>query len=162
MSASTAYLKQGIVITDASTISHRLPPKAFLDKNSFFVRIGDKLHIDNFRKQLQQAGYHAVGQVMEHGEYVIRVQLLMYFQWDQTRLLRIDLFDNEIDTIRTFNPEDQRSHDKNSELALLPAHEFPLDKTALLFLNKMARTFCRNPNLCPLYQNIVKALLLLA
>lgn len=148
-------LKRGIVITAASTIMHRLLPQQFLVGNCFLIHTGDKLNLENFRQQLEIAGYHHVSQVMQHGEYAIRGSIIDLFPMGINAPIRIDLFDREIESIRYFNPEDQRSGEKIADLALLPAHEFPMDEAGItLFRQNWRQRFAGNPLNCPIYQNI--------
>lgn len=87
--------------------------------------------MDKLRKQLNEAGYRHVSQVMEHGEYASRGSIVDLFPMGSQTPYRIDLFDDEIDTIRTFNPENQRTTDTVDSIELLPAREFPLDEAGI-------------------------------
>ena len=96
-----------------------------------YVKKGDKLDIEVFRSQLAESGYRNVSQVMEHGEFSTRGSLIDLFPMGNDKPYRIDLFDDEIETIRSFNPDDQRTIEKIDKIELLPAHEFPLNKQGI-------------------------------
>lgn len=120
-------IKQGVLIVPVATLMQRLPPVDYVRANTLLFKVGDTLDIELFRKQLEESGYRHVSQVMEHGEYSIRGSLIDLFPMGNDKPYRIDLFDNEIETIRSFNPEDQRTIEQIQHIELLPAHEFPLN-----------------------------------
>ena len=129
--ATLQSLKQGVLIVPASTLLHRLAPTAYVHGHTFILRKGMPLDMDKLRKQLNEAGYRHVSQVMEHGEYASRGSIVDLFPMGSQTPYRIDLFDDEIDTIRTFNPENQRTADTVDSIELLPAREFPLDEAGI-------------------------------
>lgn len=148
-------LQQGVVITPIATLIHRLPPKDYLAGNLFFLHQGEKLNIDATRKQLEKSGYRCVNQVREHGEYAVRGSIMDLFPMGGDLPYRIDLFDDEIDSIRTFSPETQRSLDITNKIELLPAKEFPLSEEAIeLFRQNWRSQFTGNPLNCSIYQDI--------
>ena len=124
-------LKQGIVIAPVATLMQRILPPAFLDAHSLMLRVGQSLDFDAFRRNLEQAGYNCVSQVMTHGEFAVRGSLIDLFPMGNDTPLRIDLFDDEIDSIRTFDAETQRTEEKVEQVSLLPAREFPVDKKSI-------------------------------
>lgn len=121
-------IEHGVLIVPVATLMQRLPPVAYVRANTLMINLGDKLDIEDFREQLTEAGYRHVTQVMEHGEYSTRGSLIDLFPMGNNKPYRIDLFDDEIESIRSFNPEDQRTIEKIEKIQLLPAHEFPLNK----------------------------------
>ena len=135
--ATLENLTHGILLVPATTLLHRLPPTTYVHGHTFIVRNGASLDIDKLRKQLEAAGYRNVSQVMQHGEYASRGSLVDLFPMGSHTPYRIDLFDDEIDSIRTFNPETQRTEDTVDSIELLPAREFPLDEAGI-------RTFRQN------------------
>lgn len=148
-------MEKGAVITTISTLMHRLPPREYLDGHSFLLKVGDRLNIDILRTRLSHAGYHAASQVREHGEFAIRGSIIDLFPMGNKTPFRIDLFDDEVDTIRTFSPDTQRSMEKISEIKLLPAKEFPLTTDAIeRFRQNWRGQFSGNPLKCPIYQDI--------
>jgi transcription-repair coupling factor (superfamily II helicase) len=120
-----------VLITPISTWLQRGAPASFIQGLSLDLKIGQTLNIETFRQNLINAGYALVDQVIEHGEFAIRGGLLDIFPMGSHQPYRLDFFDNEIETIRLFDPDDQRSRDKVDAIHLLPAHEFPTDKEAI-------------------------------
>ncbi len=148
-------LQQGALITPIATLMHKLAPRDYLDGSVFLLTQGEQLNIDVTRKRLEKAGYRCVNQVREHGEFAVRGSLIDLFPMGSNMPYRIDLFDNEIDSIRTFSPDTQRSLEKINKIELLPAKEFPLDDDAIeLFRQQWRSQFSGNPLNCPIYQDI--------
>ncbi len=148
-------LHKGAVIIPISTLMHRLAPCDFLDSHIFLLKQGEKLNIENTRKRLGKGGYRCVEQVREHGEFAIRGSIIDLFPMGSDTPYRIDLFDDEIESIRTFSPETQRSLEKVDNITLLPAKEFPLNETSIeLFRQQWRSQFPGNPLNCPLYGDI--------
>lgn len=123
--------QQCLLIVPIATLMLRSAPAAFIDRYSLVIKAGDKLDLHRLRQRLEQAGYNAVEQVLEHGEFAARGSLLDMYPMGSSLPFRIDFFDDEIDTIRTFDPDTQRSNDPVKQVQLLPAHEFPTDKSAI-------------------------------
>ncbi len=120
-------IQQGILIVPIATLMHRLAPTNYIRANTFLLQKGDTLDIELMRLQLEETGYRHVTQVMEHGEYATRGSLIDLFPMGSDHPIRIDLFDDEIDSIRSFNPEDQLTIEQIETFELLPAQEFPLN-----------------------------------
>lgn len=131
--------KSGILVVPIATLMQRLAPPSYLQGHCFNVEIGQTLNLSAFRQQLQAAGYTPVNQVLSHGEMAIRGSLIDIFPMGSKVPFRLDLFDDEIETIRTFDPETQRSADKVEHIRLLPAHEFPLDEDGIKQFRKRYR-----------------------
>jgi transcription-repair coupling factor (superfamily II helicase) len=121
-------LKHGVLVVPITTALHRLAPKRFLLGSSLVLDAGQKLDVNDMRTRLEAAGYRCVDTVYEHGEFAVRGALIDLFPMGSDQPFRIDLFDDEIETLRTFDPETQRSIDKVESIKLLPAREFPLEK----------------------------------
>ncbi|AEY01598.1 transcription-repair coupling factor [Oceanimonas sp. GK1] len=124
-------LSRGLLIVPVTTLMLRTPPRDWLEQNSLLLKVGDRLDLHHLRQRLEQAGYRAVEQVLEHGEFAARGALLDLFPMGAEEPVRIDFFDDEIDTLRPFDPDTQRSKDKVQEVRLLPAREFPTDGAAI-------------------------------
>ena len=123
---SQAQFDVGIVpVTTAMT---RLCPREYLAGHSFFVRIKSRLNLERLRSDLTLAGYTNTTQVMAPGEFAVRGGLIDLFPMGSTVPYRVDLFGDEVDQIRTFDVDTQRSIYPVNEIRLLPAREFPLDK----------------------------------
>ncbi len=119
-----------IVIVPATTALYRLAPPAFLAGYTFHFKTGQKLDEARLKAQLTLAGYTHVTQVVSPGEYAVRGGLIDLFPMGSPVPYRVDLFDDEIDSIRTFDPDSQRSLYPVPEVRLLPGREFPMDDSA--------------------------------
>ncbi len=119
-----------VVVVPVTTMLYRLPPPDFLAKHTFFLKRGENLDTERFREQLTLASYSHVSQVVSPGEYSIRGGVIDVFPMGSAVPYRIDLFDEDIDSIRTFDVDTQRSIYKVNEIRLLPAREFPTDDDA--------------------------------
>jgi transcription-repair coupling factor (superfamily II helicase) len=119
-----------VVLIPATTALYRLAPPAFLAGYTFHFTSGQKLNEDKLRAQLTLAGYQHVSQVVSPGEYAVRGGLIDLFPMGSLQPYRVDLFDDEIDSIRTFDPDSQRSLYPVPEVRLLPGREFPMDEAA--------------------------------
>ncbi len=124
-------LKNGILTVPVSTLMQQLPPRHYLDAHALMLDTGQRLDLEGLRGRLESSGYNCVSQVMEHGEFAVRGSLIDLFPMGSKRPYRIDLFDDEIETIRTFDPETQRTLEKVEKAHLLPAREFPLTPEAI-------------------------------
>ena len=114
-----------ILIIPLNTLAQRLAPKSYIQGNVLSLKINQQLNIDDFRRNLEASGYSNVSEVMEHGEFAIRGSIIDLFPASSTVPYRIDLFDDEIESIRCFDPQSQRSDNKVASVELLPAREFP-------------------------------------
>ncbi len=123
--------QKGIVIIPIATLMQRLPPKSYVNAHTFSIQQGSILDLTQIRLDLHESGYLNVMQVMGHGEFAVRGSIFDIFPMGSDCPYRIELFDNEVDSIRTFAPETQQSIQKIKQIQLLPAREFPLDKTAI-------------------------------
>lgn len=154
--------KKGIFLLPISTLMQRLCPPQYLQHNVLLIKKGDRLVIDKMRLQLEASGYRAVEQVLEHGEYAVRGALLDLFPMGSAVPFRLDFFDDEIDSIRTFDVDTQRTLDEITSINLLPAHEFPTDDKGIEFFRAQFReTFGeirRDPE--HIYQQISKGTLI--
>src|SRR5690606_27650032 len=124
-------LKQGVVILPVSTLLQRLPPANFYQGQSFVLDVGGQFNLESTRLQLEAAGYHCVDNVYEYGEFAVRGSVVDIFPMGQDTPFRIELFDDEIETLRTFDPETQRTLEKVDSIRILPAREFPLNASAI-------------------------------
>ncbi len=120
-----------ILIIPLNTLAQRLAPKSYIQGNILNLKINQQLNIDVFRRDLEANGYINVSEVMEHGEFAIRGSIIDLFPASSTMPYRIDLFDDEIETIRCFDPQSQRSDNKVENIELLPAREFPTDEAGI-------------------------------
>ncbi|MCW9698761.1 transcription-repair coupling factor [Avibacterium sp. 20-129] len=153
--------KNGIFILPISTLMQKICPPAYLQHNVLLVKKDDRIVINDFRLQLENAGYRAVEQVLEHGEYALRGALLDLFPMGSAVPFRLDFFDEEIESIRTFDVDSQRTLEEIPSIRLLPAQEFPTDHKGIeFFRTKFRDTFGeirRDPE--HIYQQVSKGTL---
>jgi Transcription-repair coupling factor (superfamily II helicase) len=114
-----------IAVLPVSTALMRLPPQSYLSAHTFMLKKGERLDLDALRAQCAKAGYSHVSQVVTPGEFSVRGGLIDLFPSGSALPYRIDLFDDEIETIRTFDVDNQRSLYPVNEIRLLPAREVP-------------------------------------
>ena len=119
-----------VVLVPATTALYRLAPPSFLAGYTFEFKVRQKLDEAQLKSQLTLAGYNHVSQVVSPGEYAVRGGLIDLFPMGSPVPYRVDLFDDEIDSIRTFDPDSQRSLYPVPEVRLLPGREFPMDEAA--------------------------------
>lgn len=147
--------QRGILLVPVATIMQRIAPPSFLAGHRLQLKIGDTFDIDSWRLKLEKSGYRNVSQVVEHGEFAVRGAIVDLFPMGSRRPFRIDLFDDEIDTLRTFDPETQRSIDEIDKIDLLPAREFPVnDDSIKLFRQKFRDQFDGDPQRSLIYREV--------
>ncbi|ATZ11323.1 transcription-repair coupling factor [Erwinia amylovora] len=161
---STLYqlptLASGILILPVNTLMQRVCPHNFLHGHALMMQKGQKLSRDKLRSQLEQAGYRSVDQVMAHGEFATRGALLDLYPMGSERPYRIDFFDDEIDSLRLFDVDSQRTQEEVAAINLLPAHEFPTDKNAIeLFRSQWREHFDVRREAEHIYQQVSKGTL---
>ncbi|HET8882317.1 MAG TPA: transcription-repair coupling factor [Solimonas sp.] len=153
-------MRRGVLLTTADQLMRRLPPRGWLAGRAFDIKVGDRLDPLAFREQLIAAGYQSVSEVQAQGEFAVRGALLDLFPMGAPDAYRIDLFDDEIETIRTFDPETQRSEDKVQAIRLLPAREFPTDRDGIETFRKRYREyFPGDPSRSRIYAEVSKGLM---
>lgn len=154
---SLPQLKKGILIVPINTLMHYTTARDYVESSTFLLKKGDELDLVAFQRRLERSGYRHVSQVMEHGEFSVRGSLIDIFPMGSPNPYRIDLFDVEVDSIRTFETETQRSIDVIDAIELLPAREFPLTEQSItIFRQAWRMQFNGDPTRSPLYQSITK------
>lgn len=152
-------LEKGILILPVTTIMHKLMPGDYLKSHSLLLNTGEELDLQSFRKYLNNSGYIVTPQVYEHGDVAIRGSLIDIYPMGAEHPYRIDLFDNEIDSIRTFDPENQRSLETIDSIQVLPAKEVDLTDEGIAHFRSQWRSFFEgNPNQCPIYKDVSQGL----
>jgi len=152
--------QQGIFIVPVNTLLLRMAPTDYLAKYLLMLENGQTLDLDLFRHKLGLAGYQHVTQVMSHGEFSIRGSIIDIYPMGSEQPYRIDLFDDEVDSIRYFDTDSQRSGDKVESIKLLPAHEFPTDQDAIkLFRQQFLQQFEASNAKESLYYQVGKGLM---
>jgi len=151
-------LREGVIITTVLAIMSRLPPVSYLKTHALVLKNNDKISQENFKRNLLSYGYLLVEQVLSPGELAVRGSILDVYPMGTKHPYRLDFFDDELDSIRTFDVDTQRTIEKVPSLEVLPAHEFPLDKEAISIFRSNYRDVFVGANLAdhPVYQAISK------
>lgn len=153
-------LEKGVVITALSSIGMRLSPPEFIQGNVFSFKTGDKHDITAMRTTLEAAGYRCVDKVMEHGEFAVRGSILDLFPMGSSAPIRLDFFDDDLESIRQFDPETQLSTEPLEKFELLPAHEFPTGEQGITrFRQSFRHQFDVELKDCSLYEDVSNGLL---
>jgi transcription-repair coupling factor (superfamily II helicase) len=148
-----------VVIVPITTALYPLPPVSYMAAYTFFLKKGERLDLDGFRNQMTLAGYSHVQQVLTPGEYCVRGGLIDLFPMGSALPFRLDLFDNEIESIATFDVDSQRTLYPVPEIRLLPAREFPLDeKGQSTFRQNFRERFEGDPSRSRIYKDISKGI----
>ncbi|MGD2170817.1 MAG: transcription-repair coupling factor [Gammaproteobacteria bacterium] len=153
--ASISDADSGVLILPVSNLMQKVAPPEFIRQRSFDLETGNRIEPSVLRERLALYGYNAVSQVESHGEYSTRGSILDLFPMGSGLPYRLDFFDDEIESIRSFDPETQRSIDKVDEIKLLPGQEYPLDEEGIKrFRLAFRENFDIDPNTCPIYVDI--------
>jgi transcription-repair coupling factor (superfamily II helicase) len=148
-------LREGIVILPITTAMLRTPPQHYIEGNTLDLSARDTFDADSFVKSLALNGYRAVETVFEHGEFAVRGALLDVFPMGSDTPYRIDLLDDEVETLRTFDPETQRTVNRVEQIKLMPAREFPIGGDAThRFQMAWFESFDGDADLCPAFTEI--------
>lgn len=151
--------KTGVVLLAASTLAQRIAPPSWLLGQHFDIKKGQKFDIESERHRLTRAGYRHVETVFEPGEFALRGSLMDIFPTGQDTPVRIELFDDEVETLRQFDPESQRTTAQIEQFTLLPAREFPLIDGRGEFRARFAEMFPEaSPKKMPLYQDVLNGI----
>lgn len=146
-----------ILFVPVATAMQKLPAMTFLDGRTFWLQQGDKLDEQRIRSQLVEAGYENVTNVISAGEFAVRGGLLDIYPMGSDVPYRIDLFGDEVDSIKTFDPDTQRTLENVQEIRLLPAHEFPTDEESQKLFRQQFREYIEgDPSLATVYNAVGK------
>lgn len=146
-----------MLFVPVATAMQLLPPVAFMAARTFFLKEGQKLEVDRLREVLVAAGYAHVTHVVAAGEFALRGGIVDIFAMGADEPFRLDLFDDEIETIKTFDPDTQRTLERVAQIRLLPAHEFPSDEAAQnLFRRRFREEIDSSPSAATVYQAVGK------
>ncbi len=157
--AELVHTAHGVLLTPVSTLMQRISPRSHVLGNTFSLRPGSRLPLDETRQRLEGVSYACVNQVMQHGEFAIRGSIFDLFPMGSPVPYRIELFDDEVESIRIFDPETQRSSDKVDEINLFPAREFPFDEAAIKRFRQAFRSEFPDASVNnPLYQEVSKGI----
>ncbi|MCO6440185.1 MAG: transcription-repair coupling factor [Nitrococcus mobilis] len=148
-------VQRSVLIVPIATLIQRIAPANYLEERALLVQTGERMVLDDMRARLERSGYRCVSQVMEHGEFAVRGSILDLFPMGSDGPYRIDLLDDEIDSIRTFDPESQRSRERIKCIELLPAREFPTDEAAITrFRGNYRSLFEGDPTASLIYREV--------
>lgn len=148
--------QQGVLLISASTLAQRVAPYSWVLGKHFDIRVGQKFDLEQQKLRLVQAGYHLVDTVYDHGEFAVRGSIMDIFASGQEAPIRIDLFDDEIDSLKFFDPETQRTTTTLKSFTVLPAKEFPLKEARSVFRDRYSEFFpTANPKKNPIYQDVL-------
>ena len=151
--------QQGVLLLTAATLMQRVAPTTWVLGEHFDIKVGQKFELEAQKKRLIQAGYHLVDTVYDHGEFAVRGSIMDIFASGQDAPIRIDLFDDEIETLKLFDPETQRTTETIQAFTVLPAKEFPLKEARALFRDRYAEYFpTANPKKNPIYQDVLEGI----
>ena len=144
-----------VLFVPVATAMQKLPPVPFLAGRTFWLKTGQTLDIGRLKTDLVDAGYNHVSHVVATGEFAVRGGIVDLFPMGSEMPYRIDLFDDEIDSIKTFDTDTQRTISPVSEIRLLPAHEFPTDSEAQkIFRSRFREEVDGNPNDAAVYKAV--------
>ncbi|MCG6578657.1 transcription-repair coupling factor, partial [Acinetobacter baumannii] len=148
--------QQGVLLISASTLAQRVAPYSWVLGEHFDIKVGQKFDLEQQKLRLVQAGYHLVDTVYDHGEFAVRGSIMDIFASGQESPIRIDLFDDEIDSLKFFDPETQRTTTTLKSFTVLPAKEFPLKEGRSVFRDRYSEFFpTANPKKNPIYQDVL-------
>jgi len=152
-------LRHGLVILTMANLMQRLPPREYVAAHSFELRAGARLDLEALRAQLARAAYHHTSQVMEPGEFSVRGGVVDVFPVGSTRPLRLDLFGDQVESIRYFDPDTQRSNDDAGDVRLLPAREFALNEEGIKdFRRRFRERIEGDPGASTMYREVSKGM----
>ncbi|GGX51137.1 transcription-repair coupling factor [Saccharospirillum salsuginis] len=146
---------RAVCLTTAANLSHRLPPHEALIGTAFDWHVGQTIDIATQRRQLESAGYRGTDTVYEHGEFAVRGSILDIYPMGSERPIRVDLFDDEIETLKYFDPDTQRSEEELERITLLPGREVPMTETGIArFRQAFRERFEVDFSRCAVYQDV--------
>ncbi|MFC5582970.1 transcription-repair coupling factor [Rhodanobacter terrae] len=148
-------VKRGVLVVPVATLMQRIAPRSHITGSGLVLARRQKLDLLAEQRRLEASGYRHVPQVAEPGDFAVRGALLDIFPMGTAEPYRIELFDDEVESIRSFDPETQRSQQQVEKIELLPAREFPLtDEAAKEFRGNLRERFPIDVRRCPLYQDM--------
>ncbi len=146
---------RAVLFLSIGTLLQKISPVDYISSRSFSIKTGETLDLSQFKKRLTEQAYQSVSQVEQHGEFAARGSIMDIFPMGSPTPFRLEFFDNEIESIRSFDADSQRSIEKLNSIELLPAREFPLDEDGIKqFRQSFRQTFEVDPKSCPVYEDI--------
>ncbi|KRA35657.1 transcription-repair coupling factor [Rhodanobacter sp. Root627] len=148
-------IQRGVLVVPVATLMQRIAPRSHITGAGLVLDKGQKLDLAHEQRRLEASGYRHVPQVAEPGDFAVRGALIDIYPMGSDTPYRIELFDDEVESIRSFDPESQRSQQQVEKIELLPAREFPLtEESAKSFRSNLRERFPIDVRRCPLYQDI--------
>ncbi|MBM4218679.1 MAG: transcription-repair coupling factor [Gammaproteobacteria bacterium] len=153
--AALPSLKRGIVVTTQAAVLDRLPPRSFIAAHAFSLAAGERIDLVDLRKRLVDAGYAQVTQVLSPGEFAVRGSVVDLYPAGAPEPYRLDLFDDLVESVRAFDPADQRSGERLTAVPLLPAREIPASPAAIAaFRGRWRERFEGDPQASGVYRAV--------
>ncbi len=150
---------RSVLFLSIGTLLQKVSPLDYISQRALQLKTGDRQDLTLFKQQLAEQAYQSVAQVEQHGEFATRGSIIDLFPMGSRLPFRIEFFDDEIDSIRSFEIDSQRSIEKLDQISLLPAREFPLDEEGIkTFRQNFRQQFEVDPKTCPIYQDISQGL----
>lgn len=150
--------QQGLLVIPVNTLLQKLAPSAYIQQHTLLLETGQTLDMSNFAEQLESHGYQRVSQVMEHGEFAIRGALIDLFPMGSKQPFRLDLFDDEIESIRRFDADNQRTIDQMDRIELLPAKEYDFTENGIAqFRHAFREVFGAEARQSSIYKKVSEA-----
>ena len=147
--------QHAILVVPISAMMQTTTAPEYITKNSLVLAQGQSLQVKRFRQSLIESGYNCVESVFEHGEFAVRGSIIDLFPMGSDAPVRIELFDDEVESLRFFDTESQRTTEKLENISLLPAKEFPLDSEGIArFRRRWHESFSVDHSACTVYQDI--------
>jgi transcription-repair coupling factor (superfamily II helicase) len=147
--------RRSVLLLSIGTLLQRISPVDYINQRSLIIKTGDRYELNGFKTRLLEQAYQPVSQVEQHGEFASRGAIIDLFPMGSRVPYRIEFFDDEIDSIRSFDIDSQRSIEKLAGIDLLPAREFPLDEPGIkTFRQNFRQQFDIDPKTCPIYQDV--------
>ncbi len=148
-------MTRGVVVVPITSLMQRIAPPEYLGSHSLSLKRGQAIDLNAFRLELENGGYNNVTTVFQHGEYALRGAVLDIFPMGSDLPYRLDFLDEDIDSLRSFDPETQRSLGQVEAIDLLPGREFPLDDDGIAgFRRRWHERFNIDHRKCPVYQDV--------
>ena len=148
-------VQRGVLVVPVGTLMQRIAPRSHITGSGLMLALSQKLDIAAEQRRLESSGYRHVPQVNEPGDFAVRGALIDIFPMGAAEPYRVELFDDEVESIRSFDPETQRSQQQVDKVELLPAREFPLTEQATKdFRTRLRERFPIDVRRCPIYQDM--------
>ena len=146
---------RAVLFLSISTLLQKVSPCDYISQRSLSIKVGDRMSLTAFKQRLTEQAYQNVSQVEQHGEFASRGSILDLFPMGSSSPYRIEFFDDEISSIRSFDADSQLSTGKLDQVEILPAREFPLDKEGIRsFRQNFRQSFEIDPASCPVYEDV--------